>query len=1135
MLVAEVTVDKGVAVATGDVALTLEAAPAVGLVTPVGAPGWDPRSEAVALDDARALVQVTMPTSFVASGVLCVELLAFLSSPSSTVELLEWASAGMKLELEPSGYPGLTATTGSLTLPLPAAAPESAPIAGAAPAGRWSALAIVRTDTTLTFVIDGVVVMRRVTDAPASLLPAGGALLLKGSDAPHQIAGVRVSADVPEHLHTPLAIADKAGLAAIASRWLERQADLGAPTGAAVIVGDGLLQTCATGVIAWTEKTGARVLTDAQLIASWTSAGGPGGSLGWPTADEAGDDGQPGPDVKTLLDYRFAAFTGGAIYRIRSGATIQIPEPFLLEYWNHGGARGLLGLPNEGEHAATPGTGRIGFDLGAIYKHGEGRDAVITVPGELEDEYQRLGSASGWLGAPVSRESADGPTRTQDFEGGTLWVVPGRGGHALPSDWADVYRRQYGAAAGELGPPVGDWHDGPDAYCETKNGILASPSGYPITGLTAIELTLDSIHTHDIDDGGWPVHDGDAEVYCYVTVTIDGKVVEDHRRDPASGYGDKSVDLDHRPYTVPLARHDSTIILDIDVWDWDGGLKGDDDPLGHHHAQFTLSNLWGHGTPFSEPITNAYADANNNPDTIHLNYTCGRPSIPDDPSAPWRSQHWWSFPNFDTEHLPRDLFEESFEDVASVDGVVGQVLHPLDTFYFDAFYAGSAKDGNCFGLSALADVAMRRPSLLREPLTDLYRATKISSPMDENDVPAGLRRLINAWHGAQLSSTMVSAALAQILNPGWHASDAIDLGIATLNANRRAIFSMQRRDFSGGHSVLAYRATAPADPRGVWVGDPNAEWESTDMPKDPDGTFLHLTGAGWEIDSLHHQPFFSGYRNDLLSVFPQGLFEPPWRTPLPELGWNVQTALSALVLLGGAATAEGLIVDGHLMTGAVSGPLYKWELSKGTAQPLMRDELPPPGFAIIPIPGADQRSLFAAGTGYVPDEVRIQVRATNNEDYHLFLRTGAGIVHVRAYAGDGFRDEFAISGLRSGRPRLQCASTHQKTIELHLGRFTDAGPEVVRVAGTMEPGAPLYVGHAEFASAWDMRVDGPAPVYAIEFGAALDDLVAYPAPDVPPSAMVRFHPEIAPGQRNVSIRTPAAAGLFEQMVVLDRI
>ncbi|CDO10861.1 hypothetical protein C1S82_11225 [Mycolicibacterium cosmeticum] len=135
---------------------------------------------------------------------------------------------------------------------------------------------------------------------------------------------------------------------------------LGAPDGGQYAIGsDGVGQNFAGGKIFYSPATGANVVTG-QVLAKYESVGGPTGDLGFPTASEA--DGGLAPAS------RFVPFAAA-------------DQPVI--FW-------------------TP-------DFGAV-----------IVRGAMNAAWQKLGGATGELGAPKSDQTENGDVISQQFSGGSI-------------------------------------------------------------------------------------------------------------------------------------------------------------------------------------------------------------------------------------------------------------------------------------------------------------------------------------------------------------------------------------------------------------------------------------------------------------------------------------------------------------------------------------------------------------------------------------------------------------------------------------------------------------------------------------------------------------------------------------------
>lgn len=81
--------------------------------------------------------------------------------------------------------------------------------------------------------------------------------------------------------------------AAVAERWTElggEQSDLGRVTGPATAIGGGSVTDFERGAIVLT-PSGRALVVQGEILTAYREAGGPGGDLGFPTADETATDG----------------------------------------------------------------------------------------------------------------------------------------------------------------------------------------------------------------------------------------------------------------------------------------------------------------------------------------------------------------------------------------------------------------------------------------------------------------------------------------------------------------------------------------------------------------------------------------------------------------------------------------------------------------------------------------------------------------------------------------------------------------------------------------------------------------------------------------------------------------------------
>jgi uncharacterized protein with LGFP repeats len=151
------------------------------------------------------------------------------------------------------------------------------------------------------------------------------------------------------------------------------------------------------------------------IVTRYFSAGGAGGSLGWPSSVERCDPG----GIVCQQD-----FEAGRLYRsFDDTARLSTNEIFAV-YGQLGGARGALGLTVTDLLAIPQNGGGVAqvFASGSIFsKPGAG---TFAVTGTVRDRYFQLGGAAGSMGWPKGAASCGAGRCIQVFEGGTI-DVPG--------------------------------------------------------------------------------------------------------------------------------------------------------------------------------------------------------------------------------------------------------------------------------------------------------------------------------------------------------------------------------------------------------------------------------------------------------------------------------------------------------------------------------------------------------------------------------------------------------------------------------------------------------------------------------------------------------------------------------------
>ena len=233
----------------------------------------------------------------------------------------------------------------------------------------------------------------------------------------------------------------------IEARWVSLQGsarDLGAklapPKNNPYDVPGGRAQEFANGSIFWSEATGAWDVRG-PVLARYLAAGGPGGTLVFPTA----------APVTLATGGEQQVFTGGRIYSSDSTGAHAVQGAVLAKYLSAGGPTGTLQLPTADETAVAGGT-RTVFQGGHIYRSAAGS---FVVRGSILRTYLAVGGSSGALGLPTSDQlpRALPGSLVSTFAGGRIYWSSPTGARAV---FGAILKRylQIGAERSYLGLPT---------------------------------------------------------------------------------------------------------------------------------------------------------------------------------------------------------------------------------------------------------------------------------------------------------------------------------------------------------------------------------------------------------------------------------------------------------------------------------------------------------------------------------------------------------------------------------------------------------------------------------------------------------------------------------------------------------
>ncbi|WP_159700753.1 GDSL-type esterase/lipase family protein [Arthrobacter sp. 18067] len=325
------------------------------------------------------------------------------------------------------------------------------------------------------------------------------------------------------------------------------------PTGAEECSGSGSTSGCvqrfAGGDIAWSARTGARVVVNGPVRTSWWGADGPAGFHGYPTTDTASglrNGGSKQSFERGAITYSPATGsqrTGGSIHLawgrsgfeggflgypvtgestgLRDGGAWQAFERGFVVWSPATGAHPSMGAIRERWRRAGMEEGELGYpatDEALGLKSGGSsqeyqRGTIIWSPatgakaltGAIRSYWSSTGGQDGALGYPVGEEVRQNNFVYQLFQGGTVYWSAATGAHSTTH--GDVHNRynQLGGAAGQLGLPLTDKLPRAGGLVQQfANGWLVWG---PATGARIVGHPTYKVWSINPGEFGWPVKD----------------------------------------------------------------------------------------------------------------------------------------------------------------------------------------------------------------------------------------------------------------------------------------------------------------------------------------------------------------------------------------------------------------------------------------------------------------------------------------------------------------------------------------------------------------------------------------------------------------------------------------------------
>ena len=131
-------------------------------------------------------------------------------------------------------------------------------------------------------------------------------------------------------------------------------------------------------------------------------------------------------------------FQNASVYGVIGGDPHEVHGAIRDKYIRLGGPAGFLGYPITDETATPDGKGRFNrFQSGVIYWHPA--IGAFEVHGAIRDKWAALGWETSFLGYPVSDEHDSGGGRQSDFQFGSIFWTAGSGTELQPQ-WLAVDR-----------------------------------------------------------------------------------------------------------------------------------------------------------------------------------------------------------------------------------------------------------------------------------------------------------------------------------------------------------------------------------------------------------------------------------------------------------------------------------------------------------------------------------------------------------------------------------------------------------------------------------------------------------------------------------------------------------------------
>jgi hypothetical protein len=534
-------------------------------------------------------------------------------------------------------------------------------------------------------------------------------------------------------------------------------------------------------------------------------------------------------------------FTKGGIYWSGQTGAVAVMGYIYLKYEHFKESAHPIGLPKAGVVDISGGEMQE-FQFGRMY-YRQGAASAFEVHGAILQKYIEKGAHTAW-GFPVTDEmdakkNGANAGKFSQFEAGTIYWSSGTGAHLTYGSIRDTYENMGGPSSG-LGFPTSSEEDipnltGPGRYNTFQNGSILWFGNQTIVchPFTIFIGRVDTVESEGLGAG-------QNDVYMHLSLKDNGNEFY-RRRLPESGdFGGRNiVDVNHRTSTITPNSPNKKISIELDIWDSDGFLTGDDDHLGVFRKELNMANAWGLRER-ADGVFNSGKFSNVN----NINWAV-QPVVP--ASAP---KDFWGVVNRGTPELSWQQYASAFRDVDS-ETEWWDITDGLQAIFYEAVVKGIASGGNCFGMSTQAIYGWKNTGIFGRPLS---RFTDWNTVKNE----------FNLKQAYQVGAAPMWWFVGEFLTGNTHSPK--NVFEETRNAFNRGenpvLCISQNADFSGApHCILPFEWDSSSKPWKIKIFDPNKQNNVQTMTINPDAnTYAYnngkaYSGGEWSGGRLHYMPW----------------------------------------------------------------------------------------------------------------------------------------------------------------------------------------------------------------------------------------------------------------------------------------